>query len=67
MLLRIVNFNYFLTAVNANCFLYNRLNYVVKVNHYSTTFWVVKKQLRALYNRPQMCVDGFRNSILPLI
>ena len=52
MPLRIVNFNYFLTAVNA-AFLYNRPNYVIKVNHYLTTFWVVKKQLRALYNRPQ--------------
>ena len=25
---------------------------MVNVNHYLTTFWVVKKQLRALYNRP---------------
>ena len=25
---------------------------MVKVNHYLTTFWVVKKQLRALYNWP---------------
>ena len=43
MPLRIVNFNYFLTAVDAKAmFLYNRLNNAVKINYNLTTFWVVK-------------------------
>jgi hypothetical protein len=34
----IVNFNYFLTAVKTNYTLYNRLNYVIKVNYFLGLF-----------------------------
>ena len=38
---------------------------MVKVNHYLTTFWVVKKQLRALYNRPQRAFFPTAQATMP--